>query len=165
MQSYLLITNYLLLFSTTEFTKMAEGWKQCKQVLVRNVEEESHLTISFFFRGHCHNLHRPKDEFLERTLKRLTLSVVKADKKKHNRHEKLATSLPPPSVSLLERSGKDVVSLDTVNILAWQEGTWLVVDETRYQVEVNYPVVKKFEVSTCIMVECPIVPQVITISL
>ena len=137
-------------------------WKQYEQVLVRNVEEDSHLTISFFLRGHCHHLHRPKDEFLEKTLKRLTLSVVKADKKKHNRHEQLVTSLPPPpSVSLLEKNGKDLVSLDTVNILAWQEGVWLVVDKTRYQVEVNYPVVKKFEVPTCIMVECPIVPQVI----
>ena len=140
---------------------MATGLnKKVLHAALRSVPAESYITLSLTLTGKLHRLQRPKDENLEKTLKRISLTVVKAEKKERKkRGEKETQTCPPPVVTLFDKEGKEEVAVDTPNVSAWIEGAWLTVDHSRYLVTVNAPVVRKLEVPTCIMAGCPIVPQ------
>lgn len=140
--------------------------RQTRRALVRCVPEEEDLTISLLLRGSTHSLKRNKQEKVEKTLTRISLSDVKARKKdlsKARKSKKVDTpiDLAPPTVKLFDSDEKEEVPLDTSNVTAWREGTWLHVNDQRYQVLFNPPLIKSLHVATCpAMVGSPIVPQV-----
>lgn len=128
------------------------------QTLVRNVEREDDIIISFIFNSKLHKLCRPKSQILEKTLQRVRFTLAKSDK----RRGKKPTLSPSPSlvITLLDESGSQCLPTDITNERAWCDGTWFVIGEQRYQVLVNHPRVRKLQVPEFVMVGCPIVPQV-----
>lgn len=143
--------------------KMAAPLERNCMALVRCMENETHLTISFVLRNKLHKLYRPKDELVNKTLKRLSLTLAKKGKKKGK--ETVAdshTNSLTPAVSL-QRNELEMIPMDTPNAAAWQTGSLLIIDELCFEVFVNYPQMKKLELPDIVMVGCPIIPQVIAL--
>ena len=144
----------------TNMAASSVGTKSC-MALVRCIEGDTHLTISFVFRNKLHKLYRPKDELVNKTITRLTLTLAKKTKRtKRKETTDLEGPSSPPTVTL-QRSNLESVPTDTPNILAWQPGSLLIIDEFQFQVFLNHPQVKKLEIPDIVMVGCPIVPQVL----
>ena len=133
------------------------------RALVRCVPIDGTLTISFLLKGSTHKLRREQNEKLEKTLTRISLTVVKFQKRERKKTEKKLKSsseIRPAEVKLLDEEGKEEVPLDTPNSAAWREGVWLHIDGLRYLVSTNPPLVQHLEVSSCVMVGSPVIPQV-----
>ena len=126
-------------------------------------QDSNNLTISLLMKGHPHTLQRLTDERLEKTLTRMSLTLVKFQKKemrKVNKKFKGASDITAPVVKLFDGEEKEEVPLDTPNMLAWQEGAWLHVDGVRYRVCVNPPTIRSLEVTSPTRAGLPVVPQV-----
>ena len=135
-------------------------------ISVRSVDAESNLSLTLNFGGNAHNLLRPKDEPLGKTMKRICLSATKTKKKgkqpkvKKQRLENKPVN--PPIEAHLYFGTKSVAEVppDTPNSLAWVEGNVFVIGDTRYTISVNPPKVISLSVPSCLMSGHPIVPTV-----
>ena len=126
-------------------------------VSVRCVENEPKLTLTLTIAGSTRHLQRPKEESLEKTLKRLSLTASKGSQR-----GKGVNSAPKatPVVKLLEReNGREVLG-ELPNERAWLDGAELLLGEDKYQVILNPPVANKLSVLGHVMTGCPVVPQV-----
>lgn len=138
---------------------LVSGCPKMLRVSVRCVESEPKLTLSLTIAGSLRHLQRPKEEALEKTLRRLSLTAAKGNQKR-KRYGADAVPVGTPVVRLLEReSGKEVLG-DVLNERAWLDGAELVMEEEKYKVILNPPVADKLHVSGHVMTGCPVVPQV-----
>ena len=134
------------------------------RVLVRCVPDDNNLTITLLLNRTIHKLQRLKEEQLAKTLTRISLTIVKIQKKESRKNHKNHSNPleAPPTTLLFDNEDRDPISLDTPNMIAWKEGAWLHVNEVRYKVVVNPPSVRTLEmISSYLIVGSPIIPQVI----
>ena len=132
-------------------------------VIVRSVATEGSLSLTLNLRGHTHNLLRSKEESLGKTMKRISLTAAKAEKKEKQpkiKKQRLEDTNPPIEAHLYCGSKSTEVAVDTPNSLAWVEGNVLIIGDAKYTVRVNPPKVISLKVSNCIMSGYPIVPEV-----
>ena len=145
---------------------MANAIAGAMRVIVRCVPEENSLTINLLLKGSIHKLQRLKEEQLEKTLTRISLTIVKIQKKEskkiHKNHKSPADAPPTaPAVQLFDEEEKDQITMGTPNVIAWKEGAWLHLDNIRCKVLVNPPSVRNLEImSSYLVVGSPIIPQV-----
>ena len=136
-------------------------------VLVRSVELEGSLNLSLELRGKAHRLLRSKQENLEKTLKRISLTAAKSEKGKPLKKKKKREESTEEDSSLIEAllyCGEEQVQTDTPNHLAWVEGNVLVIGTKKYTVHLNPPTILALKVPNCLMTGYPIVPQVCEIT-
>jgi len=133
------------------------------EVLVRSVTEEDSLSLTLVLKGKLHSLLRPKEESLEKTLRRISLTANKTEKSSAKRRKKNAgptVSEVPSPVEAHLYCGTSEVSSEVPNVRAWVEGSILVVSDTKYAVTVNPPTAISLRVPDCAMSGYPIIPQV-----
>ena len=136
------------------------------RAIVRCIPGDNSLTVALLLKGNPHTLQRKADETLEKSLMRISLTLLKFQKKEMRKASNKGTKkgsetvVPAPVVKLYDKDEREEIPLDTPNMVAWREGAWLHVEGTRYEVSVNPPSVRNMEVMSCIMVGSPIVPQV-----
>ncbi len=134
------------------------------RAIVRCIPGDNSLTVALLLKGNAHTLQRKADETLDKSLMRISLTLLKFQKKEmkkaSNGMKKGSETVPAPVVKLFDGDEREEIPLDTPNMVAWREGAWLHVEGARYEVSVNPPSVRNLEVMSCIMVGSPIVPQV-----
>lgn len=132
-------------------------------IFVRSVAQEDSLGLTLVLKGRIHKLLRPKEENLEKTLRRISLTANKIEKSNVKKRKKNAgQSIPevPSPVEVRLHCGAEEVAGDVPNIQAWVEGNTLVVSNTKFAVTVNPPTIVSLKVPDCAMSGYPIVPQV-----
>ena len=111
-------------------------------------------------------LQRPIDEPVSKALARLTATIEKARKKIGSKKKtqkddgQKPNESPPPNATLVKRSPDDrsVISDETSNTEAWQDGVVLVIDGIgEYRVRVNAPFVETVSVAGYPTVGAPLV--------
>ena len=130
-------------------------------LVVRTMPKEEHLSLFYILKGKKHNLRRPKQETLSKTLKRICITATRPDKVKRGQRRHLQSrgnESPPIEAHLLAESQE--VAEDTPNCEAWVDGRILVVGNVKFDVHVNPPTVLSLKLPRFIMTNCPAVPEV-----
>lgn len=132
-------------------------------ILVRSVAQEDSLGLTLALKGKLHKLLRPKEESLEKTLRRISLTANKIEKSNVKKRKKNAGQSIPGASSPVEARlyfGAEEVARDVPNIQAWVEGNILVVGDAKFAVTVNPPTIVSLKIPDCAMSGYAIVPQV-----
>lgn len=129
-------------------------------VVVHSLPDDDSMTISFVHDGKQRHMKRAKDEVLEKSLKRISLSIQNAKKKskKEKKEGVSATQDVIQAVSLWFSNEK--VCDDLPNEVAWKDGSVLKLGERQLPVEVNPPTVISLSLPSHIMADFPIFPVV-----
>ena len=130
-------------------------------LIVRLMPEDEHLNLSYVLKGKKHKLRRYKQEALNKTLKRISITAVRPEKLKRSQRRHMQGQnehMAPIEAFLL--AGTQRVADDTPNCEAWLEGRVLVVDDAQFVVCVNVPTLLSLKMPRFIMSNCPAVPEV-----
>lgn len=131
---------------------------------VRTLPSEDHIDLSFVLRGKSHKMHRPIEEPLGRTLKRLLISANKSDKPRKRSQRKQASKDEPDITEAhlytQHHSTRELVPEDTPNKEAWVEGSLLVIDGISYVIAVNLPTVTSLKMAECVLIGSAAIPEV-----
>lgn len=114
------------------------------------------MKISFFYNGDRKDLNRKKEDILEKTFQRIAIKVQpKAKKKKKENEEK---NSPTVSCSIID--GDNEISKELKNEEGFLHGRCLHINDNKYLIHVNPPMVLKLELQKCIMAGFPIIPNI-----
>ena len=132
-----------------------------QMLVVRSVPEEDHLSLFYVLKGRKHNLHRPKQEALNKTLKRICITAIRPEKVKRSqrRHVQSQVEGNAPIEAHL-RAGTQEIAEDTPTCEAWLDGRTLVGDGVKFNIRVNLPTILSLKMPRFIMTNCPAVPEV-----
>lgn len=128
-------------------------------VIVRCLPSEDSMTISFIHDGKQRNMQRAKQETLDKSLKRISLSCmqnINKKSKKEKRAEKGDQEVLPVSLWLNNEEVNDALT----NEEAWKDGAILRLGDRQLSVEVNPPSVVSLSLPGHIMAGFPIFPVV-----
>lgn len=125
--------------------------------VVRSVQEEDHLTISFTHEGKLRNMQRSKGEILSKALTRIELSSKKKTKKARKSTDCNETGDNEGGSASLWFNGELVCS-SLVNEEAWKDGSTLKIGSEAFSVEVNPPTVLSLSLPDNIMSGFPVMP-------
>lgn len=142
------------------------GRSEARAVHVRVLTGEDHMDLNFVLKGKSHKMHRPVDEPLGRTLKRLLMSVNKSDKHQKKIKRKTGStnthqsSVTEAHVYSRHNSERVIVPEVVPNINAWVDGSCLIVDGVTYSITVNVPTVCSLKISECVLIGSAAIPEV-----
>lgn len=126
--------------------------------VVRSVQKEDHLTISFNREGKQRNMQRSKGEMLSKALTRIELSSKKKTKKARKEADCNETGDNGDGRASLWFNGTLVCSSLT-NEDAWKDGSTLKIGSEAFTVEVNPPTVLSLSLPDNIMSGFPVMPS------
>lgn len=131
-------------------------------VAVRSVPGEQHMDLCFTFNQKQVKMHRPMDEPLGKTLRRMLISVSKPDKQAKKRQKQQWNSKQPAmEVGVYtDDEATDKLPEDTLNHEAWIEGRRLVLGEETYSILVNTPNVVSLNMPKFAVTGSAIIPEV-----
>ena len=131
---------------------------------VRAVPGDDHVDLCFVLRGKQHKMHRPIEEHIGKTLKRLLISLNKLDKQgKRSQRKHVSKDEPGITEAQLyaqQHSKRELVSEDTPNKEALVEGSLLVIDGVSYVITVNAPTVTSLKMAECVLIGSAAIPEV-----
>ncbi|XP_071792543.1 2',5'-phosphodiesterase 12-like [Asterias amurensis] len=166
-----MVVQYLRSFlqKTTSLASFFFSKPKMNQLLVRCVEGEEFMTISFSYGDKQSNLLRSKMETSDKSLSRLQNNVRKLGKSKRKpkkmKCDPAATAAndePPPEAEIVcslfvndQKVGPEVFNKD-----AWVEGAVLHLGDFKYSIRRNMPAIISLKLPNCVLVGCPIYPRV-----
>ena len=126
--------------------------------VVRSVEEEEDITISFSYGGKQRKMQRSKGEILYKALTRIELSLKK--KTKHVRKDKSCKESGDneDERATLWYKGEQVCP-SLANYHAWKDGSTLKIGSQSFRVQVNPPSILSLTLPDNIMSDFPVMPS------
>lgn len=128
-------------------------------VVVQCLPDDDSMTISFTHDGKRRNMKRSKEETLEKSLKRISLSIQNV-KKKSKKDKKADMKVDEQVPTVLLCFNNEVVNEVLTNEQAWKDGSVLMLGDKQLTVEVNPPSVISLSLPGHIMADFPIFPVV-----
>ena len=132
-------------------------------VLVRRPPGEEHMDLCFTYNSKQFKMHRPVDETLGKTLKRMLISISKPTKHPKRKHAQRQSEAPTPTEATLcsiQHSEKVVFPEDALNQDVWVDGSLLTVGDVTYTVLVNIPTVVSLQMPEFAATGGALVPEV-----
>ena len=126
-------------------------------VRVRIVDDEDEMTISLLINGKQRNMKRPKQEPLNKVLKRIAIS--QAEQKSEGKKKRNTRVVSENNTDIKITCGGEAVLEDTPNRFAWQEANKLNIGDLQYTIVLNQPSVVNVTISSCCMAGYPVVPN------